>query len=96
MSMKSRDIYIYIRTSVSNTHARMSVLRMKFKSYETEDFLAGAIKVPVEVAVEVASSPLLFASFAFSSFSRKFVMDYASMERISIGLLLIRKLHIFC
>ena len=25
-------IYIYIRTSVSNTHARVSVLRIKFKS----------------------------------------------------------------
>ena len=62
---------------------------MKFKSYETEDFLAGAVKVPVEVAVEVSSSRLLFASFAFSSFSSKFVLDYASMERISIGLLLI-------
>ena len=60
---------------------------MKFKSYETEDFLAGAVKVPVEVAVEVASSRLLFASFAVSSFSSKFVLDYASMERISIGLL---------
>ena len=73
--------YIYIRTSVSNTHAHMSVLRMKFKSYETEDFLARAVKVPVEVA----SSRLLIASFAFSSFSSKFVLDYASMERISIG-----------
>ena len=32
MSMESRDIYIYICTSVSNTHARVSDLRMKFKS----------------------------------------------------------------
>ena len=32
--------YIYICTSVSNTHARVSVLRIKFKSKETEDFLA--------------------------------------------------------
>ena len=26
------EIYIYIRTSVSNIHVRMSVLRIKFKS----------------------------------------------------------------
>ena len=32
MFMETRDIYIYIRTSVSNTHARVSVLRIKFKS----------------------------------------------------------------
>ena len=32
ISMESRDIYIYIRTSVSNTHARVSDLRMKLKS----------------------------------------------------------------
>ena len=31
---------LYICTSVSNTHARVSVLRIKFKSKETEDFLA--------------------------------------------------------
>ena len=31
---------MYICTSVSNTHARVSVLRIKFKSKETEDFLA--------------------------------------------------------
>ena len=31
MSMESRDI-LYIRTSVSNTHVRVSALRMKFKS----------------------------------------------------------------
>ena len=37
----SRYIYIYICTSVSNTHVRVNVfLRIKFKSYETEDFLA--------------------------------------------------------
>ena len=29
---------MYICTSVSNTHARVSVLRIKFKSKETEDF----------------------------------------------------------
>ena len=44
-------VYGFLSTPVSNTHGRMSVLRMKFKSYETEDFLAGAVKVPVEVAV---------------------------------------------
>ena len=33
-------LYMYICTSVSNTHARVSVLRIKFKSKETEDFLA--------------------------------------------------------
>ena len=33
MFMETRDIYIYIRTSVSNTHVRVSVLlRIKFKS----------------------------------------------------------------
>ena len=32
MSMESRDIHIYLRTSVSNTHARVSVSRMQFKS----------------------------------------------------------------
>ena len=32
MFMETRDIYIYICTSVSNTHARVSVLRIKFKS----------------------------------------------------------------
>ena len=31
---------MYICTSVSNTHARVSVLQIKFKSKETEDFLA--------------------------------------------------------
>ena len=36
---------------------------MKFKSYEMEDFLAWAIKVPVEVAVEVASTHIFFTSF---------------------------------
>ena len=36
--MKYR-INIYICTSVSNTHARVNVLRIKFKSKETEDFL---------------------------------------------------------
>ena len=36
----SRYIYIYIRTSVSNTHVHVSVLRNKFKSSETVDFLA--------------------------------------------------------
>ena len=40
MFMETRDIYMYICTSVSNTHARVSVLRIKFKSKETEDFLA--------------------------------------------------------
>ena len=45
-----------------------------------EDFLAGAVKVPVEVAVQVASSSLLFASFAFYSFSSKRVLDYASSQ----------------
>ena len=30
----------YICTSVSNTYARVCVLRIKFKSKETEDFLA--------------------------------------------------------
>ena len=40
MFMETRDIYVYICTSVSNTHARVSVLRIKFKSKETEDFLA--------------------------------------------------------
>ena len=28
MFMETRDIYIYIRTSVSNTHARVRVLRI--------------------------------------------------------------------
>ena len=28
MFMKTRDIYMYICTSVSNTHVRMSVLRL--------------------------------------------------------------------
>ena len=28
----SRYIYVYIRTSVSNTHVRVSVLRIKLKS----------------------------------------------------------------
>ena len=32
MSMESRDIYIYTSTSVSNTHVRVIILRMKFKS----------------------------------------------------------------
>ena len=78
-----------------------------------EDFLAWAVKVPVEIAVEVASSSLLFSSFALYSFSSKCVQDYAlhllqllqqkcplrqqpaaSMERISIALLLIRKYNI--
>ena len=40
MFMETRDIYMYICTSVSNTHARVSVSRIKFKSKETEDFLA--------------------------------------------------------
>ena len=34
MFMETRDIYMYICTSVSNTHARVS------ESKETEDFLA--------------------------------------------------------
>ena len=53
-----------------------------------EDFLAWAVKVPVEVAVEVASSSLLFTSFVFYSFSSKRVLDYASsqLQRIRIGL----------
>ena len=32
MFMETRDIYVYIRTSVSNMHALVSVLRIKFKS----------------------------------------------------------------
>ena len=44
MFMETRDIYMYICRSVSNTHARVSVLRIKFKSKETEDFLACAVK----------------------------------------------------
>ena len=32
MAVIAATIYIYIRTSVSKTHARVSVLRMKFKS----------------------------------------------------------------
>ena len=32
MFMETRDIYIYICTSVSNTHVRVSVLQFKFKS----------------------------------------------------------------
>ena len=35
-------------------------------------------KVPVEVAVEVASSHLLFASFAFSRFSSNCILDCAN------------------
>ena len=49
-----------------------------------EDFLAWAVKVPVEVgvgvAVQVASSGLLFTSFAFYSFSSKRVLDSASSQ----------------
>ena len=37
MFMETRDI---LCTSVSNTHERVSVLPIKFKSKETEDFLA--------------------------------------------------------
>ena len=40
MFMETRDILCILCTSVSNTHARVSVLRIKFKSKETEDFLA--------------------------------------------------------
>ena len=36
--------------------------------------------MPVEIAAEVATSSLLFASFAFYSFSSKRVLDYASSQ----------------
>ena len=85
-------------TSVSNTHVRVSVLRIKFKSKETEDFLAWAVKVPVEVTVNVAFSCLLFASFVLLQLLQQTCPGLlaASMKQISIGLLLIRKYNIFC
>ena len=52
---------------------------MKFKRVRNGR-LSIAVKVPVEIAVEVASSRLLFASFAFSNFSSKRVLDYASSQ----------------
>ena len=73
-----------------------------------EDFLARAVNVPVEVAVEVASSHLLFASFAFFSFpatspSSAFQQTCPGLyqhpawnESVYIGLLFLRKYHIFC
>ena len=43
--------------------------------------LAWVVEVVVEVAVEVASSRLLLTSLAFSSFSSKRVLHYASSQR---------------
>ena len=59
-----------------------SVLACEFNSRARKwnDFLASAVKVTVEVTVEVASSSLLFASFFFYSFSSKRVLDYASSQ----------------
>ena len=45
-----------------------------------EGFLAGAVKVPVEVAVEVVCSSILFASVTLSSFSSKRFLNYASSQ----------------
>ena len=51
-----------------------------------ERFLAGAVKVPVvvkvpiEVAVEVACSSILFTFVALSSFSSKHFLNYASSQ----------------
>ena len=45
-----------------------------------EGFLARVVKVPVEVAVEVACSSILFASVALSSFSSKRFLNYASSQ----------------
>ena len=45
-----------------------------------EGFLAGAVKVPLEVAVEVACSSILFASIALSRFSSKCYLNYASSQ----------------
>ena len=45
-----------------------------------EGFLAGSVKVPVQVAVEVACSSILFASVALSSFSSERFLNYASSQ----------------
>ena len=45
-----------------------------------EYFLARSVKVPVEVAVEVACSSILFASDALSSFSSERFLNYASSQ----------------
>ena len=50
------------------------------RARKRNDFPARAVKVSVEVTVEVASSSLLFASFFFYSFSSKRVLDYASSQ----------------
>ena len=45
------------------------------RARKRNDFLARAVKVPVEVRVKIASSSLLLASFVFYSFSSKRVLD---------------------
>ena len=54
--------------------------KLNSRARKRNDFTARAVKVPVEVTVEVASSSLLFASFVFYSFSSKRVLDYASSQ----------------
>ena len=60
---------------------------------ETEDFLAWAVKVPVEVTVNVAFRCLLFASFILLQLLQQTCPGLlaASMERISIGLLSVER-----
>ena len=79
MFMEVRDIYnIYMRLFLIRMCA-LSVLRIKFE-LRNGILSSLAVKVPVEVAVEVASSSLLFTSFALYSFSNKPVLDYTSSQ----------------
>ena len=71
---------LYIRTSVSNTHVRVEFFANYIQELRKGRLSSLAVKVPVEVAVEVASSSLLFTSFAFYSFSNKPVLDYTSSQ----------------
>ena len=72
----SRYIYIYIRLFLM--HAECFANEIQELGNGRLSILSG--KVPVEVAVEVASSRLLFASFSYSSFFSKRVLDYANSQ----------------
>ena len=68
------------RASVSNTHVRVECFANSIQELRNGRLSSLAVKVPVEVAVEVASSSLLFTYFAFYSFSNKPVLDYTSSQ----------------
>ena len=98
-----RYLVMFMETRV--LYVRLFLIRMRALVFcelnsreETEDFLAWAVKVPVDVTVNVAFSCLLFASFVLLQVLQQTCPGLlaASMQRISIGLLLIRKYNIFC